>query len=505
MWDRIRDAINNPILVKHVRSRLRTQPLVSSMVVLVLINLCLAYGGYELNWYQTGTVAGCIVAIQVAILAVMGAGQANASVNGARASGILDFHRVSPLTPVELTLGFFFGAPIREYALFAATLPFTVLCMAFGVPSFRGFLQLMIIIVTSAWTIHGVMILNGLLSRSKNPSGGVVGVVVFLVFFFSWMVMGAQYSVNVVENDHRLNFFSISLPWLPVVLLYQLPTLFFLLLAATRKMESQRLHPLSRPQAIVAMLTFATLVLGGIWRQEGYEIYQVAALYLLTVPALLLIAMVTASLAEYTKGLHRARKQGRMRLPWWDDLSVNWLTVVILAGIVLGAGTLAATAAVGESDTYIANRTIGSYPLALSAAVLTVAYIGLALQYFQLRFAKRGIMYFALFLFIFWILPLLAGSIQSMANGPMGAEGASYPVFALSPAAGIGMVYMIGDEPMAYAVQAAALTPILLFTFVFNYLLIGARRRVMKSVFAAAIEKEKEAGPELVAAVAEAV
>ena len=148
---------------------------------------------------------------------------------------------------------------------------------------------------------------------------------------------------------------------------------------------------------------------------------------------------------------------------------------------------------------------MGPFPLALAAAVLTVAYIGLALQYFQLRFARRGIMYFGLFLFIFWVLPLLAGSIQSMATGPMGSEAASYPVFALSPVAGIGMIYAIGDEPLAYSVQASALTPILLFTFVFNYLLIGARRRVMKSVFAATIEKEKEAGLELVAAVPESV
>ena len=69
------------------------------------------------------------------------------------ASGILDFHRVSPMTPTELTLGFFFGAPIREYPLFAATLPFTVLCMAFGVPSLRGFVQLMIILLTTAWML----------------------------------------------------------------------------------------------------------------------------------------------------------------------------------------------------------------------------------------------------------------------------------------------------------------------------------------------------------------
>ena len=508
MWDRIRDAIGNPILVKHARSRLRKQPVFSALAVLVMINLCLAYAGYELNWYQTGTVAGTIVAIQVVLLAVMGSAQVNASVNGARASGILDFHRVSPLTSTELTLGFFFGAPIREYALFAATLPFTVLCMAFGVPSFRGFLQLMIIILNeSLRLIHGMpMILNGLISKAKNPTGGAIGVVVFLFFFFAWIVAGAQYSVNVVEGDHRLNFFGFSLPWLPVVLLNQLPVLFFLLLAANRKMESQRLHPLSKLQAIVAMLTFATLVLGGIWRQDNYEIYLVAALYLLTVPAILLTAMITPSQAEYTKGLHRAQKQGKTRLPWWDDLSVNWLSVVILSAIALTAGTIAATVAAGSHDSSAMGRPSGPYPLALAAAVLTVAYFVLALQYFQLRFAKRGVMYFALFLFIFWVLPLLAGSIQSgwRSGRAWVHERSAIRSLPREPCGrDRAMTYTVGDEPTAYSVQASTLTPILLFTFVFNYLVIGARRRVMKTVFAATAEKKQEAQMELVAPVAE--
>jgi hypothetical protein len=451
-------------------------------------------------------IAGWIVAIQVVILTVMGAGQVNASVNGARASGILDFHRVSPMTPTELTLGFFFGAPIREYVLFAATIPFTVLCMAFGVPSFRGFLQLMIIIVTSSWMIYGLMLLNGLMSRAKTPSGGIVGIVVFVFFFFSFIFTGAQFSVNVVENDHRLNFFGVSLPWLPVALLYQLPVLFFLLLAATRKMESQRLHPLSRPQAIVAMLTFATLVLGGIWQQEGYEVYQVAALYLLAVPAILLTMMITPSQAEYAKGLHRAQKLGRTRLPWWDDLSVNWISLAILAAVVLGTGTIAGTVAAGTLDTWLASRGTGSYPLALAAAVLTVAYFGLALQYFQFRFARRGVMYFGLFLFIFWILPLIAGSIQTMAYGPRLSGGTGYPIFALSPVAGIGMIASVSDPGLMYPVQASTLTPILLFTFVFNYLLVGARRRVMKAVFTAtAARKQEEVEMELVGPAAEGV
>jgi hypothetical protein len=121
----------------------------------------------------------------------------------------------------------------------------------------------------------------------------------------------------------------------------------------------------------------------------------------------------------------------------------------------------------------------------LAAAVLTVAYFGLALQYFQLRHRGRGPTYFGLFLFIFWLLPLLAGSIQSMAYRGSHSGDAASIIFALSPVAGIGLIYGLGDSAMAYSAQAAAITPILLFTFLFNYLLVGARRRVMTSVFTA--------------------
>ena len=55
------------------------------------------------------------------------------------------------------------------------------------------------------------------------------------------------------------------------------------------------------------------------------------------------------------------------------------------------------------------------------------------------------------------------------------------------------MIAAIGDEQLATAVQAAAITPALLFTFVFNYLLIGARRRVMKTGLAAARSRRREA------------
>ena len=108
--------------------------------------------------------------LQAVILAIMGASQVGSAVGAARASGILDFHRVSPLSPAELVLGFFFGAPIREYLLFACTLPFSILCVAMGTPDFRGFLQLMILLVVSSWVMHGFSLLNALILKKQAGS-----------------------------------------------------------------------------------------------------------------------------------------------------------------------------------------------------------------------------------------------------------------------------------------------------------------------------------------------
>jgi hypothetical protein len=492
-WDRVAGWIDNPIFMKHIRSRLRPQAFATSLAVVLILCLCIAYGGYHWDVFKTGGVAGSLLALQAIILVILGAGQVGAAVNGARASGILDFHRVSPLTPTEMTLGFFFGAPIREYLQFAATLPFLALCVMAEAPSLRGLVQLMILLIALAWTFQGLAMFGALVSKVKNPSGSMVGVFVFIFFIGGYLFLGGVSSVNAVEGDRRLSFYGLSLPWVPVVLIYQVPFLFYIFLAARRKMESARLHPLSKLQAIAAMLTFAALILGGIWRQEAHEVLEVVALYLLVVPAILLTILVTPTQAEDYKGLWRARKQGRSRLPWWDDLAVNWPFLVIVAAIVLAAGTLAGSAARGSETVIGTGRPMGSFRLALATGVLTVAYFGLALQFFLLRFAGRGKMYFGLFLFLVWLLPLVAGAIQSFSWRPGRQETSGALAFALSPLAGIAMTATVDEPALRTVVQAAAITPALLFTFVFNSLLIAARRRLLKAVYLAGVARQPPA------------
>jgi hypothetical protein len=307
------------------------------------------------------------------------------------------------------------------------------------------------------------------------------------------LLFGLRRSAALVDLDLRLTFFGISLPWLAVVLLHLSAILFFVYLAARRKMSSERIHPLSKVQAISALATLAFLLAGTIWAREVDDPLEVVALYLLVITAILLILMVTPDRAEYFKGLWRTRKAGKPRLPWWDDLALNRTFLATISALVLVAATFIKNGANGIEAQ--GPRSAGAFALAIAVCVVVVAYFGLAHQYFALVFGPRGKIYFGLFLFLAWLVPLLAGSIVEMASGPPLAGHASQSgvIFSLSPIAGIGLAATSGDGgSYSTGIQASAITPALFFAFVFNSLLVSARRMAHRA-FLAAAESGKDA------------
>ena len=80
-----------------------------------------------------------------------------------------------------------------------------------------------------------------------------------------------------------------------------------------------------------------------------------------------------------------------------------------------------------------------NYPLGLAVAVIVVAYFGLAMQFFLLWFGKRGAMYFGLFLFLAWLLPMVAGTIFVIASIPRDMSHVGQIIYSLSPLAGIAI------------------------------------------------------------------
>ncbi len=484
--DRLALWLDNPILVKHARSRFRRMQVLPAVAVVMILAMSIVVLGYQYDRLAGGGTYGGLMLLQSVILGVMGASQVAASVGKARETGILDFHRVSPMSPTALTLGFYFGAPIREYLLFLATLPFSLVCVLSGRPSPLGFVQLMVPLVLSAWVMHAIALLNALAGRGKKSGvGGLVGLVLFLIFGGSSLFYGFTRAAVFVDEPHALGFYWFDLPWLAVLALDLAPVIGFFLLASTRKMASERAHLLSKPQALACLGTGAFLLVGGFWKIDFFGYWTLVALYILIGGAIVMTATVTPTLDEFAKGIRKAAKEGRKYPSAWSDRGLNRVVVFCLCGVVLVAPTLI-WRAVEEPATWASQRGPVSYSLPIAIGVLVVAYFGLSLQYFQLRFGRRGATVFAFFLFSVWLLPLVFGAISAASAARSWGPGSppdvrSAALASLSPIFGIATSSGVGGETAGHdAVRAAALVPALVFALLFNNLVTSTRRKIEK-------------------------
>jgi hypothetical protein len=479
--------LDNPILIKHCRSRLRRMHLLPSIAIVMILALSIVLLGYQWNGLQGGETFGGLMMLQAVILGVMGASQISASVGQARTSGILDFHRVTPMPPFSMVLGFFFGAPIREYLLFAATLPFSIACVVMGRPSVGGFFQLLVPLVMGAWVMHSIALLNALggkVGKSNSGSRGVVGLVMFLIFGGSWFVPGFIAAAAAVDETPTGTFYAMKLPWLVILAIDLFPIIGFFLVASTRKFASERAHLLSKPQAIGCLATAATLILGGLWTIEVQVPWTLVILYFLVIGSVMLTGAITPSLDEFAKGIRKAAKEGRKYPSSWSDRGLNRISVFCLCGIVLFATTVYWK--VVEKPLSWVPATEVSYSLPIAIGVLVVAYNGLALQFFLLRFGKRGGVVFALFLFAAWLLPLVCGVIAAAAHAsnltPDSAPDVWAPSIAsLSPIAGLTLSSGLANVGLREA-RACALVPALVFALLFNNLVTTVRRNVEKKI-----------------------
>jgi hypothetical protein len=488
---------DNPILHKHIRSRLRPQHVIPSVVVVVIICGCILWGGHLLNAMKDGGVFTTLFLVQWGLLVVMGTSQVATAVAHAKDSGILDFHRVSPLPASWVTTGFLFGAPIREYVLFACTLPFSFVPALMGTPGVVGLMTIYPVLFASMLMFHALAVLVGLVSKKPRGAGGsVVAIAMFAHFIGLQGLLGGAnalglitvipaYSEAMRQLDPRMpvpGFFGVEMPLFAQSLVYQFALLGFVFVAAVRKMRSDRAHAYSKPLATAFLATIAALGLGSLWSIAApawmgriSSLWTVVVLlYVTVVAAVLLTNSVTPSASEFANGLRRAHKHGHGRLEPWHDFATNHWTVLVFCAIV------AVAAAIAYFLLAVPNNPTGSFWAATFVAVLVVAYFGNARQYFELAFGKRGMPYFLLFLFLAWVLPVIVGSILAMTRW---GEDAALPILSVSPL--VGITTAAGIEDFRGAVQASRSTNLpfsATFTILFGLLAVQARRRAEASV-----------------------
>ncbi len=493
---------DNPLIIKHLRSRLRPWPTATWVVVTVLGCMGVVWG-YQVAFgsFGSGWEMQLILWMQIFLIAVQGGYQISAAVGGARESGIFEYHRISPLPPSWIALGFLLGAPAREWVMFAVTVPFAFLAASQSDIGPLGFLQLEVPLVLLGVLIQGLSLLVTLLMRKPKGAtqGGAVALMVFAIAF-SWpfvnlmgMITGILYDTEGVSRT--LPFFGLPLHWFLFLLLYLGSAIGFTLTAVIRKARSDRAHALSKPLAIACLATTSALVLGATWDVRGNQYAVMTTLYVVSSWALLLVPTITVDRAEYARGLKRAWAAGKRRPGIWsNDASAQW-AIYALASIVALACSI--------SWEVLLGRARGSSSACVAVAFFAVALVGLGLQYAKLRLGRHGPTAFGVFLFLSWVVPLLVGVTLLSARV---SEWVYSIVLAASPITGLALTCVAGPMllnqrlqtiPGIPAIEAgdfvrlAAIGPTLTFACVFAFLLVAIQRR-FDQVVRKAMTKQEE-------------
>lgn len=454
----------NPLLIKHIRSRLRPQQLYPMMIVVAALCACVMWGGYSTDAYSHGVAFVGLLVIQGGLLLLVGTSEIANAVAGARASGMLDFHRISPQSPIATAAGFILGAPIREWVLAAVTLPFSIGACLTAKPGLLGGLVVFIVLFFSALLFHAVALIVGATTPQSRSTGGPVALLVFLLHSSGAALPVALFTVVPTatwvmgSRDYQMirdMFYMVKLPVPLLSLLHILPMLALVFVAGVRRMRSDKVPIYSKLQAVAFQAAMAFLVLGdvlGVMLEDVPSMGTLITVYLLSLTGALLAMACTPSAGDYAKGLWRAQRKGLKQPSAWEDRAPNWQPLAAMCAIMVISGLLASAPGMLSDGFKEAGATLAALVTA-AAAMVTVAS---GRQAFGLRYRKAGAGYLGLFFFVVWVLPIIIGALLQASNGGSVSDAMQY-AWALSPLTGIGIAGTGQDA--AWLAVLASLVP----------------------------------------------
>ena len=181
----------NPILLRYLCSRMRWSGLSAALILTLVVTVftfVISYNGavrfsYEssLNAYRAAFLP--VFLIQVIIMMFLGTGSVASGITQEYEDGMVDYQRLTPMSPMAKIVGYLFGLPIREWFLFAVTSFFI------GIIVVKGKIPL-----ESVWHVYSVFFLSILLyhlmalvvvhsMKKKRVAGRVIQLLVVVLYF----------------------------------------------------------------------------------------------------------------------------------------------------------------------------------------------------------------------------------------------------------------------------------------------------------------------------------
>jgi hypothetical protein len=181
----------NPILLRYIRSRLRWEGMAAALILTLVITVftfVISYNGAvrfsfenDVNAYRAGFLP--MFLIQVIIMMFLGTGSVASGITQEYEDGMVEYQRLTPMSPMAKILGYLFGLPIREWFLFAIT------SVLIGIIVVRGEVPM-----ESIWRVYSVFFLSVILyhlmalvvvhsMNKKRVAGRVIQMLVLVLYF----------------------------------------------------------------------------------------------------------------------------------------------------------------------------------------------------------------------------------------------------------------------------------------------------------------------------------
>jgi hypothetical protein len=500
----------NPILVQCARTRLRGKHffawgsaigLLTTAVFLGVFLTARLRAGASVAWAARATFIPLLV-VQWFVLVFLGTGSVANGIAADKDTGTLDYHRLTPMSAASKALGYLFGLPIREYALFGLTVPFVLIAAIVGGMSFLGLAELYVVFFAGVVCYHLAGLVSGMLAKRARRANWIAQAIVVVCYFllpqlarlgfhfFGFLTIMPTLRSLVVDqvgfggglvqelgkalgvHGPEAPFFGLSLPPSIYALLVQGLLSATLLIILLRKWRDPTTPALSKRGALLFYAAVTVLVVGSVWhvwergagalsRLLGIGTEGTAQLYFLLAlgAAVFLLWLTTPRAPEMLRGWRRVRKRGLRRIPrLWDEASTLWVSVAF-----------AAIAAAGYALLLLGTRS-GAELLGrvspLASLALPVAFLACVIEFQAARQSMSG-RGFLVWFGLIWIVPVLVAAVVTAAAGPLrellGAASLS-PWMAIEQVANGSLMRKARDAEVSFAlIVHGAMAAALLF------------------------------------------
>lgn len=462
----------NPIFRRYCQSRLRLRGLGVYLLITVLIagfvvalthSIGVRSHAQAADAARTGIIP--LLVLQGIILFILGTAQVAGGMTAERDEGVIDYQRLIPMSPLSKVFGYVFGLPVRESAMFFATLPFTAWSLWRGNVAWNVWLPLYAVVLSSALLYHFTGLVTGTVVRNRRWAFLVSIGLVFCLYtvvpqmakfglvFFKYLTITPVFEeslpgilpksagslVHAVQQlAPTVKFFNLNFSEAVFTAFSQGGLILTFVIMLCRKWRRAESHLLGKLWAVGFFIWIQILLLGNAlplidsgnlfpsrgltrmikvlpnWAPKPMEAVGMSGLYgLVTLLLVFVLAgIITPSSGHQLQGWRRARKQGASSIPPMADAATSFWFVLVIA-LVGAVGWFLFTQALVESR-WFPGHVVPSRTLGFFAVVMLTGSIG-----FQALLEWKGGRLVGLMAIFVGAVPLMTGTVLGSISNRM--------------------------------------------------------------------------------------